>query len=86
MSDFDPRLHEDGAPGLQTAQLRAQWGDVEFERFVKRQQECHEVGVRQTDAITARETARGSLFSALAVAVMLLGATAVYLAVWWSLQ
>jgi hypothetical protein len=86
VSDFDPRLHEDGAPGMMTAQLRAQWGDVEFERYVVRVQQGHEAGIRQTDAITGRETARGSFFSALAVAVMLLAATAVYLAVWWSLR
>lgn len=82
MSDFDPRLHPDGAPGIAVAAMRAQWGDVEFENYVRRIGEQHEASVLQTNTITRYWAARGGLLGALSFAVMVLTAVGAFAVMW----
>lgn len=86
MSDFGDRLHPDGAPGIAVAQLRAQWGDAEFEKYVQRQQENHEAQLHQAYAYAAYHRAKASMFSALAFLAVVLAIAAAFVAVLWGVR
>lgn len=86
MSDFDPRLHPDGAPGIAVAAMRAQWGDLEFERYVQRIGEQHDASIRQSDAVSAYHRARASWYAGLAILSVSAALVAAFVAVVWAVR
>lgn len=86
MSDFDPRLHPDGAPGVAVAAMRAQWGDVEFEHYCQRIGEQHQASIRQSDAVSAFHRARASWYAGLAILAVTLAVVGAFVAVVWAVR
>jgi hypothetical protein len=74
------RLHPDGAPGMQSEEMRKQMGDVEYELFIANQQRA--IDINHSTVMAQRDcwAAKATLLSTLAFCAFLLTVTVIVLA------